>query len=86
MKSKRAKRRAAVWKTLQQYKQSIGCNHCGYNTHPVALQFNHLRDKKGNISDLVRSDYGWATIWAEVAKCEILCANCHSIVTHLSSD
>ncbi len=78
----RNKRRHLMWKTIQNYKQHQGCAICGFNKHPHALQFDHLRDKKANVSDLIRSDYGLATIMKEIEKCQVLCANCHAYVTH----
>lgn len=75
-------RRAAVWKHVQEYKQAVGCRECGYNKSAHALQFDHLRDKKANVSDLIRSDYGIKTIWEEIGKCQVLCANCHAETTH----
>lgn len=80
---KRAARRAEVWKTVQEYKSAMGCSKCGYDKHPVALQLHHTTgDKKDNVSDLIRSDYGIKTIWREVMKCTVLCANCHAIESH----
>lgn len=77
--SKRAADRAAKWATVQAYKQSLGCRECGYNDNPRALQFNHLHSKHKNVSDMISSDYSLVTIFKEIHKCEVLCANCHSI-------
>jgi hypothetical protein len=64
-------------------KSEKGCLDCGYNKSPYALQFDHISDnKKANVSNLIRSDYSWITIKAEIDKCEIVCANCHAIRTH----
>ena len=79
----RNKRRAAMWEFIQSYKLARGCARCGYQEHPKALQFDHMEgNKKSNVSDLIRSDYGLVTIMNEIKKCQILCANCHAIVTH----
>ncbi len=46
------------------------------------LEFDHVSGQKsGEISDLLRQGYSWLTIEAEIAKCEIRCANCHRIKT-----
>jgi len=79
--SRRAKNRAIKWRLTQIIKASKGCADCGYNAHGVALQFDHMGDKKGNVSNLIRSDYAWSTIMDEINKCEIVCANCHAIRT-----
>jgi hypothetical protein len=43
----------------------------------VVLEFDHLRDKVANISKLVHLGADWETTLAEIAKCEVVCANCH---------
>lgn len=55
-----------------------GCVDCG-NKNLTVLEFDHLRDKTRNIGDM--RGVCWAVIDAEVAKCEVVCANCHSIRT-----
>ena len=80
--SKRAKKRAAKWRLAQMIKKHRGCIDCGYNAHGVALQFDHVEDnKKASVSNLIRSDYCWATIMNEINKCVVRCANCHAIIT-----
>ena len=56
------------------------CVDCGVSDTRV-LDFDHLRDKRGNISRL-RNSYDWAVIEAEIAKCDVVCANCHRIRTY----
>lgn len=84
--SKRAYRRAVKWQLVQAMKIALGCIDCGYNAHGVALQWDHLGNKKANISNLIRSDYGWPTIMAEIEKCVVRCANCHAIKTKERKD
>jgi hypothetical protein len=52
------------------------CVDCG-ETDPVVLQFDHLRDKRMDVADMSRS-FSWPAILAEIAKCEVRCANCHT--------
>lgn len=81
-KSPRARKRAAKWRLAGIIKTHRGCIDCGYNDHAVALQFDHINDdKKASVSNLIRSDYAWSTILEEINKCEVRCANCHSVVT-----
>lgn len=50
---------------------------CG-ESDPVVLQFDH-RDrtkKRKEISVMIRT-YSWKTIEIEIAKCDVLCSNCH---------
>ena len=60
-------------------KLEAGCETCGYNENPKALQFDHLRDKFRDVSVLVSKNYSWDTIQKEIDKCRVLCANCHAI-------
>src|SRR3546814_8531418 len=51
------------------------CVDCG-ETDPVVLEFDHLRDKVGNVSAMVHSNELWRLV-DEIEKCEVVCANCH---------
>ena len=64
------------------YKVAQGCVDCGYVEHSAALEFDHLpgEDKLFNIGEKVGS-YKPETIWAEIGKCEVVCANCHAVRT-----
>jgi hypothetical protein len=75
----RAKRRA--W--LDEYKLKAGCADCGYRAHPRALDFDHIgTDKVGDVGRMMHSRMAWSIILAEIAKCEVVCANCHRIRTY----
>ncbi len=64
------------------YLNSHPCVDCG-ETDWLVLQFDHVRGKKSfNISYRLGS-YKWETIKAEIDKCDVRCANCHSIQTIL---
>jgi hypothetical protein len=52
------------------------CVDCG-ETDIVVLEFDHLRDKKANVSLLVATGFEWRRILEEIAKCDVVCANCH---------
>ncbi|MBA2286890.1 MAG: hypothetical protein H0W02_15570 [Ktedonobacteraceae bacterium] len=46
------------------------------------LEFDHIRGKKsGDVAKMLGQGYGWPTIEAEIAKCEVRCANCHRLKT-----
>lgn len=66
---------------LRQYKLDRGCTDCGYNTRAEALDFDHL---PGHRKEFRLSDTGgksWDRLQKEIAKCEVVCANCHRIRT-----
>jgi hypothetical protein len=74
----RAKRKE--W--LRKQKLAISCEDCGFNDHPVALQFHHVdaTDKVSEVSRLLHSEgRSLDVIASEIAKCDVLCANCHAI-------
>jgi hypothetical protein len=74
---------------LKRYKVRKGCAKCGYNKNAQALQFNHINpeDKCFLIGQKIHKMYlgrhtkGKIAVKAEIAKCEVLCANCHCIHT-----
>lgn len=51
------------------------CVDCGEDD-PVVLEFDHLRDKEFAISQGLR-DREWQSVLDEIAKCDVVCANCH---------
>ena len=63
---------------LNAVKTAIGCEECRYNEHPCALQFDHIDPdtKLFGIGDVHAS---MAKMIAEIAKCRVLCANCHAL-------
>lgn len=60
---------------LFEYFETHHCVDCG-ESDPLVLEFDHLGDKSFNIADGMRRR-SWETVLAEIAKCEVVCANCH---------
>ena len=58
------------------------CAICGYNNCIGALEFHHINPSQKefgiSVTGMTRS---WERIKAEVAKCVLLCANCHREVS-----
>ena len=66
---------------LAAYLTGHPCIDCGYTDIRV-LDLDHVRGtKREAIARMVRMGYSWSTIEAEIAKCEVRCANCHRIKT-----
>ena len=62
---------------LYSYLSSHPCIDCG-ETDVRCLEFDHVRSNKShNIATLIKNAASWPSIEAEIAKCEVRCANCH---------
>lgn len=60
------------------------CQDCGGSFHPAVMQWDHTRDKFRDISKMVL--YSKEKILKEIAKCELVCANCHAMRTFKRND
>ena len=56
----------------------LKCEMCGEN-HPACLDFHHKdkKDKSFNVAIMASSGYSIEKIKEEIAKCIVLCSNCH---------
>jgi hypothetical protein len=63
---------------LQATKIGRGCDRCGYNTCAAALHYHHLDPSTKVRSVGLMMSYSEKSILMEMAKCELLCANCHA--------
>jgi hypothetical protein len=69
--ARRHRNRAYIYKYLLTHP----CALCG-EADPVVLDFDHLRDKLREVTVTAHLS-GRANLIAEIAKCRVLCANCH---------
>lgn len=67
---------------IDSVKLAAGCADCGFRAAAVALEFDHLPGTKkiGKVSNLA-SSRTLDRVKEEIAKCEVVCANCHAIRT-----
>lgn len=68
---------------VRKIKESNPCSDCNKIYHYSQMDFDHLGDKKQNISRLVNSEASIKTIKQELSKCELVCSNCHRLRTWL---
>lgn len=61
---------------LIDYLRHHPCVDCG-ESDIVVLEFDHLRDKIMDVSELVTAAYSLEKVKREIDKCEVVCANCH---------
>jgi hypothetical protein len=71
-------RRSAM---ISHIKLMLGCADCGFNSHPAALEFDHLpgSTKVRAVSLLLMGSL--KIVFEEIDKCEVVCSNCHRIRT-----
>jgi transposase-like protein len=73
--AKRARTRSLRAHVLE-YLRGHPCVDCG-ESDPVVLEFDHIGDKTAAIAALVSDGAPLKTIDTEIARCEVVCANCH---------
>lgn len=72
-------KRAAI---LDKIKMDSGCVDCGYRENSQALEFDHLPQfEKLHRVSAFRVSGSEEQMYAEIAKCEVVCANCHRVRT-----
>lgn len=68
---------------LDDFKAKLSCVNCG-EADPCCLDFHH-REPEGKeraLSDAIRRGWSIERLLEEVAKCDVLCANCHRKAHH----
>lgn len=78
-KGKKKRRRRMLREWVYDYKrEECECARCG-EEHPACLDFHHVdaAEKTAAVADMIKRGFATDAIRAEIAKCEVLCANCH---------
>ena len=70
----RQQHRIFVWGYLSTHP----CVDCG-EADPIVLEFDHRSrcEKRQTIANLLCKSISLSTLWSEIQKCDIRCANCH---------
>lgn len=70
------------WRTWLDALKDKPCHDCGNKYHSSVMEYDHIGTDKvaciGHIKQCSKE-----RILAEIAKCELVCANCHRLRTHL---
>tara|TARA_Y100001951_G_scaffold103700_1_gene113150 strand:+ start:1362 stop:1664 length:303 start_codon:yes stop_codon:yes gene_type:complete len=75
-------RRREIRETIEEAK-NVPCADCRGTFHIAAMQFDHVRgEKKFNIGGATANSPSISTLKEEIAKCDVVCANCHSVRTY----
>jgi hypothetical protein len=82
-----SKHREARRQWLRSLKEDKPCTDCGKTFHFSAMGWDHLpgATKLFCISSYLKLGQSKKKVLSEIAKCELVCANCHSIRTYKRS-
>ena len=68
---------------VQAYKRGKPCADCQQCYPHYVMDFDHVRGEKiANVADIMRVNMSRKKLWDEIAKCDLVCSNCHRIRTH----
>lgn len=71
-------RRQMVKDLITDLKTQTLCVDCHLRWHPRVMDFHHVRGTK-SFAIAKSAGYGWDRVREEIAKCDLLCSNCHRI-------
>lgn len=76
-----AKNRVRIKEWFTEYRSGLSCEDCGQN-HPATLDFHHIdpTEKDDSVTQMVHDCFSIDNIKLEIAKCKVLCSNCHRIL------
>ena len=57
--------------------KSIPCKDCKISYPWYVMDFDHKKDKEFNLSEAARKLHSIERVKKEIAKCDVVCANCH---------
>lgn len=76
--ARRKQQQKGILNWFRRYKSTLKCSGCGVS-HPALLCFHHRdpREKEFTISKIVAHASSVKRMQQEIAKCDVLCVNCH---------
>jgi len=75
------RRRNSAARFIADILRAAPCTDCNKRYPAQVMEFDHLGDKNEEISVMVGRNPKPSALFAEIAKCELVCANCHRIRT-----
>lgn len=67
---------------IENLKATSPCLDCGKHFHPHAMDFDHVPERGPKMFGMYHGHYqSWDDLHAEIAKCDVICSNCHRIRT-----
>lgn len=71
------RRRAETGEWYKTFKSTLSCTQCG-ESHRACIEFHHTdNDKEDSVARIANTATSPRAILREVAKCMVLCSNCH---------
>lgn len=73
---------------VREIKETTPCADCGRYYPFYVMDFDHLdgEQKTAEIARMLHGSWAWASIEAEIAKCELVCSNCHRSRTYFRAN
>jgi hypothetical protein len=65
---------------FKEYKKTLKCSRCEVEDYRVLQFHHHDSNKEFNVSEGITRGLSFERTIKEAEKCEVLCANCHSIL------
>ncbi len=62
--------------------KSVPCADCGVEYPPYVMDFDHRDPNTKLFRVSSRTHHSTEKLCAEIAKCDVVCSNCHRIRTH----
>jgi pterin-4a-carbinolamine dehydratase len=86
--AKEASRGTAIWRRakfrhfIESIKEAAACADCHHHYPACAMDFDHVHGNKvSTIGRMIILNYSFDELVDEIAKCEIVCSNCHRVRT-----
>jgi hypothetical protein len=77
------KQKEALARYLKEVKEKNPCMDCKISYPYYMMDFDHVRGKKqANVAELINT-LSKKRIDTEIAKCEVVCSNCHRARTYM---
>lgn len=77
-------RKQALRDEVKELKEASPCTDCGISYPYYVMHYDHLglEEKVLDVSRLINKTASRVQVMNEIAKCELVCANCHAERTH----
>jgi hypothetical protein len=80
--NRHARLRREIALFLRAYKAENPCTDCGNHFPEYVMEFDHVPER-GKAQSLISAVVSWVTLDREMEKCDLVCANCHKVRSHV---